>query len=175
MDCIVHGVTKSRTRLSNFLLLSICQGCQILQVFVVLAVFWMLHLHVLGIIWDTGKPFNILLKMYIFFPTTLWRDFTINSFLATETFPRIMTLGTYVMGCTPFLMSYCIIAIDLVSLKLLWWLNWWRIHLQCGRHRFNSWVGKIPWGRERLPTPVFWPGEFHRLYSPWGSKELDMT
>ena len=31
----------------------------------------------------------------------------------------------------------------------------------------------IPWGRERLPTPVFWPGEFHGLYSPWGHKELD--
>ena len=27
----------------------------------------------------------------------------------------------------------------------------------------QSWVGKIPWGRERLPTPVFWPGEFHGL------------
>ena len=25
-------------------------------------------------------------------------------------------------------------------------------------------VGKIPWKRERLPTPVFWPGEFHGLY-----------
>ena len=23
---------------------------------------------------------------------------------------------------------------------------------------FDSWVGKIPWRRERLPTPVFWPG-----------------
>ena len=29
--------------------------------------------------------------------------------------------------------------------------------------------------RERLPTPVFWPGEFHELYSLWGHKELDMT
>ena len=38
-----------------------------------------------------------------------------------------------------------------------------------------SWVRKIPWRRERLPTPVFWPGEFHGLYSPWGSKELDMA
>jgi len=36
-------------------------------------------------------------------------------------------------------------------------------------------VGKIPWRRERLPTPVFWPGEFHGLYSPWGCKELDTT
>ena len=23
------------------------------------------------------------------------------------------------------------------------------------------WVGKIPLRRERLTTPVFWPGEFH--------------
>ena len=27
-----------------------------------------------------------------------------------------------------------------------------------------------PWRRERLPTPVFWPGEFHGLYSPWGHR-----
>ena len=25
---------------------------------------------------------------------------------------------------------------------------------------FDPWVGKISWRRERLPTPVFWPGEF---------------
>ena len=30
-------------------------------------------------------------------------------------------------------------------------------------------------GRERLPTPVFQPGEFHGLYSPWGRKESDTT
>ena len=40
---------------------------------------------------------------------------------------------------------------------------------------FDPWVGKIPWRRERLPTPVFWPGEFHGLYSPWGRKESDTT
>ena len=36
-------------------------------------------------------------------------------------------------------------------------------------------VGKISWRRERLPTPVFWPGEFQGWYSPWGRKELDTT
>ena len=41
--------------------------------------------------------------------------------------------------------------------------------------RFNPWVGKIPWRRERLPTPVFWPEEFHGLYGPWGHKESDAT
>ena len=33
-------------------------------------------------------------------------------------------------------------------------------------------LGRSPWGRERLPTPVC---EFHGLYSPWGCTELDMT
>ena len=32
-----------------------------------------------------------------------------------------------------------------------------------------------PLERGRLPTPVFWPGEFHGLYRPWGLKELDTT
>jgi len=41
-------------------------------------------------------------------------------------------------------------------------------------------VGKIPWRREWLPTPVFLPGDFQGQrslvgYSPWGSKELDTT
>ena len=26
-------------------------------------------------------------------------------------------------------------------------------------------LGRFPWRRERLPTPVFWPGEFQGLYS----------
>ena len=36
-------------------------------------------------------------------------------------------------------------------------------------------VGRSPGEREWLPTPVFWPGEFHGLHNPWGCKELDMT
>ena len=52
--------------------------------------------------------------------------------------------------------------------------------LQCRRPGFNPWVRKIPRRRECQPTPVFWPGEFHRQRSlagssPWGCKELDMT
>ena len=35
---------------------------------------------------------------------------------------------------------------------------------------FDPCVGKIPWRRERLPTLVFWPGEFHG-----GHKESDRT
>ena len=43
----------------------------------------------------------------------------------------------------------------------------------------ETWVPSLgwedPWRRERLLTPKFWPGEFHRLYSPWGHKELNTT
>ena len=46
--------------------------------------------------------------------------------------------------------------------------------------QIQSLVGKIPWRREWLPTPVFLPGEFHGQqslmgYSPWGCKESDTT
>ena len=41
---------------------------------------------------------------------------------------------------------------------------------KCKRPGFYLWVGKIPRRRERLPTPVFWPGEFQM-----GHKESDTT
>ena len=50
-----------------------------------------------------------------------------------------------------------------------------KIGLQCRRPGLDPWVGKIPWRRERLTTPVFWPGEFHGLYSLSGHKESDMA
>ena len=54
---------------------------------------------------------------------------------------------------------------------------------QCRRHRrlrFDPWLGKIPWRRERQPTPVSLPGESQGQrslvgYSPWGHRESDMT
>ena len=39
--------------------------------------------------------------------------------------------------------------------ELPWSLSWKRIRLQCRRPHFDSWVGKVPWRRDRLPTPVF--------------------
>ena len=42
-----------------------------------------------------------------------------------------------------------------------------RICLQCGKPGFSPWVGKIPWRKERLPTLVFWPGEFQRVGHDW--------
>ena len=52
---------------------------------------------------------------------------------------------------------------------ITWSIFWW-----C------PWVGKIPWRREWLPTPIFLPGEFHGQrsladYSPQSLKELNTT
>ena len=46
--------------------------------------------------------------------------------------------------------------------------------------RFGPWVGKIPWKREWLPTPVFLRGESYGQrslvsYRPWGPKESEVT
>ena len=44
---------------------------------------------------------------------------------------------------------------------------------------FDPWIGKIPWRRQWLPTPLFLPGKFHgqslQGYSPYGRKESGMT
>ena len=72
---------------------------------------------------------------------------------------------------------WCLIGIHY---GLPWWLSSKESTCQCRRHRFDPWVGKIPWRRKWQPTPVFLPGESHGQrslggYSPWGHKELDMT
>ena len=48
-----------------------------------------------------------------------------------------------------------------------------------GKKKVQSVCKTYHWRRERLPTPVFLPGEFHRQRSlvataHWGHKELDM-
>ena len=47
-------------------------------------------------------------------------------------------------------------------------------YLQCGRPWFNSWVGKIPWRRDRLPIPVFlgFPGGSGGKESPHNAGDL---
>ena len=51
---------------------------------------------------------------------------------------------------------------------------------RCRRHRFDSWLGKIPWRRKWQPTSVFLPRRscVQRClegYSLWGHKESNST
>ena len=43
-------------------------------------------------------------------------------------------------------------------------------HIKNPPAMWETWVPSLG-RRERLPTPVFWPAEFHGLYSPWSRKE----
>ena len=67
-------------------------------------------------------------------------------------------------GGYPFQYSWASLVAQLVKNLPTMWETW-----------VDPWAGKILWRRKRLPTPIFWPGEFHELYSPWGHKESDMT
>ena len=43
---------------------------------------------------------------------------------------------------------------------------------------WETWVRSLGWEdplEKGRTTPVFWPGEFHGLYSPQGHKESDTT
>ena len=65
----------------------------------------------------------------------------------------------------------------LYNIRLPWLLSGKESACQCKRHRFNPWVGKIPWRRKWQATPVFLPGKSHRQrslagYSPWGHKRV---
>ena len=44
---------------------------------------------------------------------------------------------------------------------------------------WETWVKSLGWEdpleKGKTTTPVFWPGEFHGLYNPWGHKESNMT
>ena len=43
----------------------------------------------------------------------------------------------------------------------------------------ETWVRSLGWEeplkKGKATTPVFWPGEFHGLYSSWGLKQSDTT
>ena len=64
----------------------------------------------------------------------------------------------------PLQYSWAYLVAQLIKNPPAMWETW-----------FDPWVGKVPWRRETLPIPVFWPGEFHGLYSPRGHKESDTT
>ena len=97
-------------------------------------------------------------------------DLTVSfvQFLGQKTLP--LTRSQQTMTHQPeFSLSLC-------SYRLPGELSWERIHLQHHRPQLASWVGKIPWRRDRLPTPVFlgFPGgsdyKGRPGYDPWVRK-----
>ena len=40
------------------------------------------------------------------------------------------------------------------------------------RHRFDPWVGKLPWSRKWQPRPLFLPGDSHGQRNPGGPQSM---
>ena len=85
------------------------------------------------------------------------------------------TLPAVHSSSNPFWYTYCFLFCAMMVSQMV--KNLPEI---CRRPRFERWIGKIPWRREWLPTPVFLPGEVHGQrslagYSPWGLKQSDTT
>ena len=85
----------------------------------------------------------------------------------TQSYPR--------SGTPKLLAQNCLLLI--LKLGLPWWFSGKESTCQCRRHRFDSWVGKIPWIRKWQSTPVSLPGKSHKHRtlmgcSPWSHKKV---
>ena len=58
---------------------------------------------------------------------------------------------------------------------LSWWPSSKAFACKCWRHRFDPWVGKIPWRRKWQPTPVLLPGKSHGERSLAGYSSQQVT
>ena len=77
----------------------------------------------------------------------------------------VYDIGSEIQTLAMLILRICLVSVLYVSLSLI-------LHITD--------FFKRPWRREWLPTPEFWPGEFHGQrnlagYSPWGSQQVDMT
>ena len=88
-----------------------------------------------------------------------------NSYCAVEIMPHTLHTSTHLKFMA-----------TLGHTGLPWWLNSKGCTCQCRRHGFNPCVGKNPWRRKLLPTPVFFlPGKYYEQrslegYRPWSHK-----
>ena len=70
--------------------------------------------------------------------------------------------------------SFLLITIYMVYIFLSFYFrSFLPLFLRCASYNLG-WENPLE-KKERLPTPVFWPGEFYGLYTPWDHKESDMT
>ena len=93
---------------------------------------------------QTGRKYIFIAWGYPVCGTLLWKPWWMNTEYITPAHILYILHGFCVYCSSPW-------CWDLPDK----FISWWRIRLQCRRPRFNSWVGKICWRRDRLPTPVF--------------------
>ena len=103
------------------------------------------------------------------FPQNLQKESTLPTpWFQTSGLQNCETVPTF-LGFTPASLW----SFTKAALGNPWWLSGKEFACQCRRHGFDPWVGKIPWRRKWLSTPVFLPAKSHgqrslASYSPWG-------
>ena len=100
-------------------------------------------------------------------------ELTANSYFFCELSSHLLPTYLALLLCLRAKRAFC------WSLQASWVAQTVKNPLQCGRPGFDPWVGKSPGEGNRLPTPVFLPGESRGYslagYSPWDHEELDRT
>ena len=94
---------------------------------------------------------------------------------ATNTF----TLLFYLLWLIRWILlsSYCLCMRIFMIELLLQWLSGKEPACQCRklkRHRFDPWVGKIPWRRTWQSTPIFLPGKIPGTEEPGGLQSIGL-
>ena len=77
----------------------------------------------------------------------------------------------YLVGSQPFITRHTFLTQLHPLCALVAHAHWWFLNSLLLIFSWTS-ICIFP---ERLPNPVFWPGESRGLYSPWGCKESDTT
>ena len=121
--------------------------------------------------WDWGR--SLILSTSLLFQSSHRQRYTsphLPFIAAASGFAHILTIVP--TGCPTF----SFLSPAMLTMRLPWCLIGEESACRCRRPGFHPGVGKIPWRRKWLPTPVFFPGKSHRSLvgcSPWGGKELD--
>ena len=118
--------------------------------------------------WGNFKPQHWALVFLLVFAMAsvqgLWASQTLTGFEGLTGFVGPVVADHFFLFTRLFSDLRASLVVQLVKNLPVMWETWvWSL------------VGRVPWKRERLPTPVLWPEELHGLYSPWGHKELDTT
>jgi len=126
--------------------------------------YWTVQFQTTGAYWGSSRPISSSLLPGYFVPTSLRASAALcgnNLFAGHPTSPQTLSHD--------HLEGWEWVFSQLISICLQW-----------RRPGFDPWVGKIPWRRGWLPTPVFLPGDSRGQrslagYSPQGVTESDTT
>ena len=125
--------------------------------------------------WCVLSPFS-LKKYNLFSILSEWifsSDYirTSSQYSSIENLPVLYLVSSTMVTYLHATWLICLFLIDDLRYdkSLLWCIPGEESRLQCRLHGLDPWVRKIPWRRQRKPTPMFLSWKFHRQRSLAGA------